>query len=474
MSEDLHDIDNLFRDSIESYEDEPSEKVWNDIDKNLDADNTNALFKKYRNLKIASSILLFLFLGTLVYHFISGDSKNIQTTINSNNLSINQDKLTDASKHHAIHSDVTANNNIAGSLKDNTQRPDSAVSSIPGNQHNSSNSNQINKQNFDQSSYQNFSANKKIRKQISGKTRITITSSNEIAEQTNTIENRNRVVPNRVELIAISKQSSTFKLLDNAYQSPQISNAKNVETIHDHNSKISISAFYSPHIVKMHLQESHEQSKEKPDLDESKGVKNKISYSTGILIDYAINKKWAIQSGIVYNNYNFSIAPKKLYADLDYAGNVKYKFECSAGYWYVKPKSGTNPVIGDSVQTNISTVILNYVSIPLALKYTIPFRKISLFTSTGLAVNFLSGNKISSEIETSSENEAVKTKEMYGLKSCYLSGNLTVGASYKLTNQVACSLSPSYYFAINQITKNLPIKSYPNVFGISAGITYRF
>src|SRR5438045_375784 len=71
MSENLHDIDKLFKDSIEGHEEMPSDKVWDAIDNNLDKTNVIQIKRKYNNLKRLAVALLLLLLGTVVYEIQS-------------------------------------------------------------------------------------------------------------------------------------------------------------------------------------------------------------------------------------------------------------------------------------------------------------------------------------------------------------------------------------------------------------------
>src|SRR3954463_1301003 len=71
MSENLHDIDQLFRDSLEEHEEMPSEKVWDALDNNLDKSNIIQIKRKYNNLKRLAVALLLLLLGTIIYEIQS-------------------------------------------------------------------------------------------------------------------------------------------------------------------------------------------------------------------------------------------------------------------------------------------------------------------------------------------------------------------------------------------------------------------
>lgn len=71
MSENLHDIDDLFRDPIEAHEEMPSARVWNEIDHRLDKKNIILTKKRYNKLKLFSAALLLLLMGVIVFQLVS-------------------------------------------------------------------------------------------------------------------------------------------------------------------------------------------------------------------------------------------------------------------------------------------------------------------------------------------------------------------------------------------------------------------
>ena len=89
MDENLHDIDRLFKDSIEAHEEMPSENLWNAIDNNLDKSNVIDIKRKYNNLRRLAVVLLLLLLGTLVYEIQS--KKPSKEVLAKNNAGSNKE-----------------------------------------------------------------------------------------------------------------------------------------------------------------------------------------------------------------------------------------------------------------------------------------------------------------------------------------------------------------------------------------------
>ena len=69
MDEDLQNIEELFRDSLENNEEIPPQKVWNDIYYILDKENAVTIKKKYTSLKRLTLLLLFLLSAMVLYEF---------------------------------------------------------------------------------------------------------------------------------------------------------------------------------------------------------------------------------------------------------------------------------------------------------------------------------------------------------------------------------------------------------------------
>jgi len=114
-------------------------------------------------------------------------------------------------------------------------------------------------------------------------------------------------------------------------------------------------------------------------------------------VQVPVGKKWSIQSGVTYTSKKISIEPKKIFAKLDNDGKVKYRFDCSSGYTFISPKTGTTPAVGDSVNAVASSNTLQYIGIPLAVNYTFSFGKFSLAPTVGTSVNFLTKQRIETE-----------------------------------------------------------------------------
>ena len=198
------------------------------------------------------------------------------------------------------------------------------------------------------------------------------------------------------------------------------------------------------------------------------------SFSMGVLVDIPLGKKLSLLSGISYMNKNTRIEPKKIFAKLDNDGKVKYRFDCSSGYTYISPKTGTAPVIGDSVNATASINTLQYLGFPLAIKYNFNFKKFSISPVAGAVANFLVKQKIETALIVGTTKEKQTINSIQGLRPTYFNAFTGIAVAYKLNKRISLSFTPTGNFALSSITKDAAVKSYPNSFGLLAGVKIKF
>ncbi len=87
MSENLHDIEDLFYDSIEGHQEMPPNSVWDNIDHKLDKKSVALANKKYNRLRRLAAVLLFFLLGTITYEVLTktGHIKGQKNTVVNSN-----------------------------------------------------------------------------------------------------------------------------------------------------------------------------------------------------------------------------------------------------------------------------------------------------------------------------------------------------------------------------------------------------
>jgi len=196
------------------------------------------------------------------------------------------------------------------------------------------------------------------------------------------------------------------------------------------------------------------------------------SYSGGVLITRQLNVRWGLQSGLLFSKTSIGIAAQKIYAFQNPAGDLAYKYITSSGYAFIKPQSSM-PSFGDSATATEGKHTLRYVTVPLTIKYRAGKNKFSFFPGVGIEANFLTDTRVETEIQTPSGNEMVFFNELHGAKSFYWSLTTDAEIRYNLNNRTMLSFRPSFHHAISPSTENNIVETFPYSFRWGVGLTIK-
>ncbi len=545
MSENLHDIDKLFRDAIERHEDMPSEKLWDAVDAGLDKSNVIHIKRKYNNLKRIAAVLVLLLLSVVGYEIfktktgtehiagrndnkdgaktagaetaapakgssvtaikqenfpdqnntVTANSGQSATVANSGVDSVSAAAVTDKEKQPVpdLKNNRIADNNTSGSVKDKLTVPSNS-----GYKKQNSNLPAINKKGND-----GFNNRTAVNKSANRKTRIKVKNPvpQQYSEEDNMQENSTATVTDatvvtellpieneRVASLAerINKAMDVKELLAAGRQSPDVAIKKLKSSRSFH---FNVMPFFAPQFTSTALKEE----KKAPSQNSGPGgpppprpggnnhkdqykseEQTQTSYTVGVLAEIPLGKKWSIQSGISYTQKNINIEPKKIYARPDKDGKVKYVFDCSSGYSYISTKTGTTPAVGDSISVTSSQNTLGYIGVPVAVNYKVTLGRFSIIPSFGTVFNFLTKQKIKTELVQGTVKEQQTIQKIEGLKSSYLNATAGVALEYDVNKRIALNIMPAGSFALTSINKDAGVKSYPNAFGVSGGVKIKF
>jgi hypothetical protein len=270
---------------------------------------------------------------------------------------------------------------------------------------------------------------------------------------------------------------------ENALSATVKSNPTNSATIPVKNRKnnfpdlgrISITPMASVNLMSNHIvhNPAHPGTTGNHKEDIERTEQEKLSYTVGLLIDVKIAKRMTFQTGIGYMEKTTFIDPKEISAVKAPDGKIKYQFDCSAGRYYLNPKYGTWPRVGDNAYTMASANKLNYITVPLALTYYFGNNKWSFYAMAGGDANFLLGQDLTTGLNGASYYGKKSTAPV-GLNNVYVNGILGGGVNYSLNRWLGLTVSPSYKFALNPINKDMPFKAYPRSLSLSGGVRISF
>lgn len=267
---------------------------------------------------------------------------------------------------------------------------------------------------------------------------------------------------------------STFIFTDSVQQHVQLETAraatakKNAASIH----RFSLEAFGAPNHSFKRLKNDEflaapGRDKKEAEHSEQQGS----SFSAGLLVDYAVSKHISLQTGLVYTSSKTDIASKTVYARQDNNGHAKYELNCSSGYVYISPKTGSTPAIGDSMKVMGSSAHISYLGVPVSVSYVLKYGKFVFKPGAGLSLNFLTSNNSQTRFGNNPNWPREKeTGEIAGLKKAYLDASAGLGIDYMISRRIGVGVRPLFRWALTSINKNTPVQVFQNFTSLEAGV----
>jgi hypothetical protein len=451
MNKDLHDIDNLFRSSLESYEETPSPYVKERLEAALDKRDAESYKKRFLVWKRSAILLFVLLLGFAIF-----------------NAGILLTRPENSEKKHAFEK-------IMQPAPD-SQTNEKTDLSITGN-----------KINLPWTHSEGILVNNKSSSDKQYK-HLSPTEQTSLADKPSMLyDNRNTSFTNFQQNIPgediyayplLQKNNPTASITWKAFD-PQIDNDAFLKNLAHSENQNKNRIGFRPHWL-IGAVFSYEAAGYKLDSDLPNEIRNikhrevhEPSYSGGVLITRQLTSNWGLQSGLLYSKTEIGIGPQKIYAFLDPTGDVAYKYVTSSGYAYIKPKTGLPPSFGDSVIATEGKHGLSYITVPVSVKYRAGKNKFSFIPGVGIEANFLTGTRVETEIQSPSNKEQVFFNKLYGAKSFYWSLAADAEIRYNMNSKTMISFRPSFHHSISPITENNIVETFPYSFRWGAGLTFK-
>ena len=206
-----------------------------------------------------------------------------------------------------------------------------------------------------------------------------------------------------------------------------------------------------------------------------KAERNIFSASVGIYLNYKINKRWMLQTGVSYSWSRSIMDSSQSYAVKNEAGDVAFKLNTASGFGFLHSPPFIVPVVGDSIATAKTHTELHYITVPLVLSYRIPMHRFTLLAGAGMTFNVLTHATIETDIYGANYKLNESEIPLKGLKKINLGLLVKAEIQYRLTSHMAVSLIPSFKNTLGPINmSSSSLSAYPYNFGIGAGIVYLF
>jgi hypothetical protein len=422
-------VDRIFREALQSAKDQPSADLWQKIESDLDKEEGQIFINKMRSRRRAAAILLMIMVGLGV---IYSKMSNPRFTAEDKSGSAKQKSAGSQNKILKIAGTSLA---IRKSLSDkpNQQNNNSLTrfetplfKILPASQANSSSLNHT-------ENFLNFSTVQKPESNID-------------IIQTKRIE----FIPQRVnseKMLVKPERKSTL-------------------------NKLSITAFFSQEFAGYNLSDNDASAADGREIE--KRERNAFTASLGFYLNYQINRKWVIQSGLSYSWSTSNIDSAKSYAVKDNSGNVQFKMNTISGYGYLQYPPAIPPTVGDSVLTDKAYSRIHYLTLPVVVSYRIPLKRFTLLMGLGVSLNLLTSATLETKIYGPNIMEQETVVPIKGLRSLNYGIILKADLEYHISNRLGVNVIPSFKNSLNPINIHSALSAYPYNFGIGAGLSYHF
>ena len=193
-------------------------------------------------------------------------------------------------------------------------------------------------------------------------------------------------------------------------------------------------------------------------------------------MNYKLNHRWKLQSGISYSWSRSNIDSGRSYAVKNEEGTVQFKLNTISGYGYLNPTSATRPSVGDSVLTANTYSELHYLTVPLILSYNMSFKRFTLLVGGGVTFNLLTGATIQTNafVPGNANPDKLYTIYVKGLKQINYGIIIKTDLEYLVNSRIGIDLMPTFKNALTPINLKTAVSAYPYNFGIGLGFTYHF
>ncbi len=496
MLNDNKHIDGLFADGLKNLSVPPNPKVWEGISGQMLAAKKRRLFAVYVWTGVAASILLLLAIGnryltdqpiynmqleTLTENTISQEGKSVTNTdskvIEKNNSSIIQ-------KENII-SNRTNEKRLADVSKNEELNAESKGSELQGKFSNDLITEKTNIRNKEKFVSSNTNASEDLIASNKENIKLSFLDDEFVKVLTNLGESD--ALANSDFDLPTQLQSNTSQFQQEqslALLADEIQIQKNLLAIEQLKQKEIKENRWS--VIGQVSSSFSSYSGNKKGSNAEKGI---WSVGGGAKVNYAMNKKFAFQTGIVYNRFGQDLSAGggggSLYADAisnpeekTISSEVSYPNVTSAGP--IQLSGGDNLPMADpshagflsyNSYSSSADLIQSFksIEIPLLMRYNLIQKRLGMFVSGGLSANMIVGNGVYDQLQGNK-----KIGEIDGIRTTNFSSQFSFGLEYKLSRKLQIGIEPSMKYYLNSINKSSQYQYKPYSIGIFTGIRYDF
>ena len=452
MIEDLHEIDNLFRDGLQGHVEQAPVSVWKGVSNELDKKQAVYYKQKYIHLQkmVFALAIVCLITATFIYVHLSSDHRtsakeNATPLLRASNQNPNTPRT-----------QVNALKKFTPELKTNQPNQEQDVPAVA-------------------STHESKEMNSSERNVGERPRKLSAYFQYGVPSTSNTLTQPINIEASSIQLypFALTTHGApqmipiTAASIDEDALLQQQRAVVKLKSTTPHAFYLSV--FVAPNFSFDRLEEDHPMGGPGgPRHNIHDNEEQQYSYSAGLAVEYAWNRKFSLQSGISYTASSKSIPGAIVYAEPDNNGHVQYRLHCASGNVNLSTK-GVQPSVGDSTRTLGTTTNLSYISIPAFLSYRMNAGRFFLQPRAGFGLNILLSGNAETTLANAGGAESNKTN-ISGLSQTYVDAQIGMGFGYDLNQKFAIAIMPNFRLGITPMNSATPVKSYQNFLSVELGV----
>lgn len=466
MINERKNIDNLFADGLKGFKAKAPVHAWDRLSQGLDHKEGR---KKWLIIRLVAASVTILFAFGAGYYFanLNNESQFMVNDNSSETLNISDENListqSEPENKNKTYEELNTTNEIVSALPVHDESTQLAVSTP-----------------------ERDSASEDI---------ILPENLNEVKDQ-NTLLSRSEVAINQIRTIPAGLVSLSYNkpITEIASKTPDVvpdflipeytgveytyggtTNKKEVIK-----SRWSVGALFAPTYSYREISTNYEnQGQMDPSINDNLNANEEAlrSYAGGINVDFALSKRWALQSGMYYsrigqvNNdaleYAYNGKNGILYAIHTSTGNINISIENVPDDIRITNNIKDSTGVPGSVQIEQN---FDFVEVPFLLKYKVLNRKFSVNFTGGLSPAYLVQNNTYLKVDEEKYNVGNSTN----LNSLLVNTSLGLGLEYLVISNLSISFEPTFKYSMVPLNKDSQLYYHPYSFSWFTGIKLRF
>lgn len=207
----------------------------------------------------------------------------------------------------------------------------------------------------------------------------------------------------------------------------------------------------------------------------SKSYDKDLSYGVGI--NYEVNKRFSIRSGVNSVNLSYATQDVQFYASLNgQTSNVAARSSSAA---IVVQNQGTNASVPNALfadqlpkETFNGSMVQStgYVEVPVEMSYALVNKKFGIDLIGGVSTLFLNNNNVS---VVSTQGYTTTVGEAQNLNNIHFSTNVGVGFKYRFFKAFEANFEPMFKYQVNTFSRDAG-NFKPYFIGLYSGISFSF